>query len=56
MLLWYERGESNPHAVKTLEPKSSASTSSATLAYVYLLTKPLQQVGALCHAILPNQP
>ena len=33
MNLEYERGDSNPHAVKALDPKSSASANSATLAY-----------------------
>ncbi len=28
----YERGDSNPHVLRTLDPKSSASTNSATLA------------------------
>ncbi len=29
---WCERGDSNSHSLKELDPKSSASTSSATLA------------------------
>ena len=29
----YERGDSNPQVIKTLDPKSSASTNSATLAF-----------------------
>ena len=32
ILRWYERRDSNPHGVKPLEPKSSASANSATLA------------------------
>lgn len=31
----YERGDSNPHAKKALDPKSSASTNSATLALLH---------------------
>ena len=33
----YERGDSNPHALKALDPKSSASTNSATLASAQLI-------------------
>ncbi len=34
----YERGDSNPHALKALDPKSSASTNSATLASAQLIS------------------
>ncbi len=32
--IWCEKGESNPHALRALDPKSSASASSAILAKV----------------------
>ena len=35
MIFWCERGELNPHALGALDPKSSASTSSATLALIF---------------------
>ena len=38
----YERGDSNPHALKALDPKSSASTNSATLADTLQISKYLQ--------------
>ncbi len=33
-IVWCERRESNSHGLAPLDPKSSASTSSATLAHV----------------------
>ena len=44
-----------PSRRKTLEPKSSASTSSATLAYVTCQPSLHRQGGALCHVNFPNQ-
>ena len=39
----YERGDSNPHVLRTLDPKSSASTNSATLAGApNILNEPLE--------------
>ena len=39
----YERGDSNPHVLRTLDPKSSASTNSATLAGApVILNEPLE--------------
>ncbi len=32
MKAWYEEGDSNPHALRTPDPKSGASTNSAILA------------------------
>ena len=54
--LWCERGDSNPHGCP-LDPKSSASASSATLAYINfnnLPTVPSQPILRLCMSLCMN--
>ncbi len=43
----YERGDSNPHVLRTLDPKSSASTNSATLADAAVILKELLEFQSM---------
>ncbi len=45
MFSWCERGELNPHALGALDPKSSASTSSATLALTWIFHKDRREMA-----------